>query len=78
MSRVLLLTDAAMERHDPPEHPERPARLAAVAAGVADGAATTGASLERRTPPPAEPAAIERIHARSYVAALDEAATAGG
>ena len=78
MSRVLLLTDAAMERHDPPGHPERPARLAAVAAGVADGAATTGAALERRVPALADADAIERIHAPAYVAALDAAAASGG
>ena len=78
MSRVLLLADAAMERHDPPGHPERPARLAAVAAGVTDAAAATGAALERRTSAPAEAGAIERIHAPGYVATLDEAAAGGG
>lgn len=78
MSRVLLLTDRAMELHDPPGHPERPARLGAVVAGVTDAAAATGAGLERREPVPAEPDAIERIHPAAYVATLDRAAATGG
>lgn len=78
MSRVLLLTDHAMDRHDPPGHPERPARLAAVGAGVADGAAGSGAGLTRRAPTAAATAVLERIHAQAYVAALDAAAGGGG
>ena len=78
MSRVLLLTDPAMELHAAPGHPERPARLGAVTAGVADGAAATGAQLERRTPEPAEPTSIERVHPAAYVATLDRLASDGG
>ncbi|MEP6807817.1 MAG: histone deacetylase [Chloroflexota bacterium] len=77
-ARVFLLTDAAMARHDPPGHPERPERLDAVAAGVADGATAGGATLER---PPAEPAdqvALERVHSRAYLKLLDDAASLGG
>src|SRR3989304_262483 len=39
VARVLLLTDPGMAVHRPPGHPERPERLDAVSAGVADGAA---------------------------------------
>jgi acetoin utilization deacetylase AcuC-like enzyme len=76
--RVLLLTDPAMAEHRPPNHPERPERLAAVAAGVADGAAAAGAVLAQPAVEPAGADALERLHPARYLAALDEAATQGG
>ena len=76
--RVLLLTDPAMAGHDPPGHPERPERLDAVAAGIADGAATARATLERPNVEPAEQAALERVHPGSYLELLDDAARLGG
>jgi acetoin utilization deacetylase AcuC-like enzyme len=76
--RVLLLTDEAMSRHQPPGHPERPERLTAVASGVADGAAEAGATVDRPELVPAEPAALERIHPAAYLELLDQAAGAGG
>ncbi|HEY8771672.1 MAG TPA: histone deacetylase [Candidatus Limnocylindria bacterium] len=76
--RVLLLSDPAMAEHRPPDHPERPERLVAVAAGVADGAVAAGADLERPAAEPADAEALERVHPARYLAALDEAASQGG
>jgi len=76
--RVLLLTHPAMAGHLAPGHPERPERADAVASGVADGATTAGASLERPTVEPADAAAIERVHPAAYVELLDDAARLGG
>lgn len=76
--RVLLLTDPAMERHHPPGHPERPERLDAVAAGVADGAASGGATLERPPVRAADRAALTRLHPAAYLDLLDDAARQGG
>lgn len=75
---VLLLTDAAMELHAAPGHPERPERLAAAAAGVAYGAAAAGVSLERETIVPADDATIERVHTAGYVQELGLTASRGG
>lgn len=76
--RVLLLTDPAMGRHHPPGHPERPERLDAVVAGVADGAASAGASLERPPVLAADRAALTRLHPAAYLDLLDDAARRGG
>ena len=76
--RVVLLTDPAMEGHRPPGHPERPERLAAVASGVADGAAEAGATLDRLALEPADEEALERVHPAAYLALLDDAARQGG
>lgn len=76
--RVLLLTDATMEAHRPPGHPERPERLAAVAAGVTDGAASAGAELELRPVIAAEDEMLARVHPRPHLDALDEVARSGG
>ncbi len=76
--RVLLLTDPAMGRHHPPGHPERPERLDAVAAGVADGAASGGATLERPPVVPANRAALTLLHPAAYLDLLDDAARQGG
>ena len=76
--RVLLLTDAAMERHAAPGHPERRERLAAVATGVERGAAEAGAELIVRSPTPASDEAITAVHAAEYLAALDAFDAVGG
>ncbi|MGZ8562464.1 MAG: histone deacetylase family protein [Candidatus Limnocylindria bacterium] len=76
--RVLLLTDPAMALHDPPGHPERPERLEAVAAGVADGAASAGATLERPPVAAADRVALTRLHPAGYLDLLDDAAQRGG
>ena len=76
--RVQLFTDPRMAGHRPPGHPERPERIDAVDAGVADGAAEAGAKLERPTVIPADADALERIHPASYLELLDDAARQGG
>jgi len=76
--RVLLLTDPAMARHHPPGHPERPERLEAVAAGVADGAVRSGVSLERVPVMPADRVALTRVHPDPYLDLLDDAGRQGG
>jgi acetoin utilization deacetylase AcuC-like enzyme len=78
MARVLLLTDAAMQAHAAPGHPERPERMAPVADGVADGAAASGAELAREAVMPVGDADLHRIHPAPYVRLLDDAAAAGG
>ena len=75
---VLVLTDPAMERHAAPGHPERRERLAAVAAGVEEGAAQAGAALLTRAPLPASEAAILAVHDAQYLAALVAFDGAGG
>ena len=76
--RVLLLTDAAMNQHAAPGHPERPERLTAVAEGVADGAESAGAQLVRGTPEPADEERLHRIHPAWHIDRLDEIASSGG
>ena len=63
---VRLYTHAACAGHDPGAgHRERPERLPAIAAAV-DAAGLTE-RLQRCAPPPAPRAALERVHAASYV-----------
>jgi acetoin utilization deacetylase AcuC-like enzyme len=76
--RVVLLTDSGMAGHQPPGHPERPERLAAVESGVADGAAEAGAIVERPPVVPAKDEALARVHPAPYLALLDNAARQGG
>jgi acetoin utilization deacetylase AcuC-like enzyme len=77
-ARVLLLTDERMAGHAASGHPERPERLAAVAAGVADGAARAGAVVSRPPIIAADDVALERVHPGWYVSALEAAAGRGG
>jgi acetoin utilization deacetylase AcuC-like enzyme len=77
-ARVLLLSDPVMAGHQPPGHPERAERVEAVALGITDAAASTGASLEREAVQPADAADLERIHPAPYLALLDDAAAQGG
>lgn len=72
---VWLLTDAAMDAHASPGHPERPDRRGAVADGVRDAA---GDALVE---PPVEPidyATLMVIHDPDYVAMLEELEGQGG
>ncbi|MDQ2933935.1 MAG: histone deacetylase [Chloroflexota bacterium] len=78
MPGVLLLTDPAMAAHDSPGHPERPARLAAAAAGVEAGAHLVGADLELAEITPADDEALLRIHTAAHVARLAAIVAAGG
>jgi acetoin utilization deacetylase AcuC-like enzyme len=72
---VLLLTDAAMDAHASPGHPERPDRRIAVADGVRDAA---GDALHQEAVEPIDDAALATVHDPRYVAAVDEAEAAGG
>jgi acetoin utilization deacetylase AcuC-like enzyme len=78
MAGVLLLTDPAMAAHESPGHPERPARLAAAAAGVESGAHSAGAELELAEIAPAGDEALLRIHSPSHLARLTAMVAAGG
>jgi acetoin utilization deacetylase AcuC-like enzyme len=78
VARVQVFTDAGMAGHRPPGHPERPERIDAVVAGVADGSAEAGAELERPAVVPAAAADLERIHPAPHLELLDDAARQGG
>ena len=73
--RVWLVTDAGMDAHHAPGHPERPERREAVVAGVRDAAGTR--VLERPAPEATE-AQIAAVHDPSLVALLGEASAGGG
>jgi acetoin utilization deacetylase AcuC-like enzyme len=72
---VLLLTDARMDAHASPGHPERPARREAAAAGVRDAA---GGRLVEESTEPATDADLTRVHDPEYVAVLSEVEAEGG
>jgi acetoin utilization deacetylase AcuC-like enzyme len=74
---VLYLTHPRYLDHQPGVgHPERPQRLAA----VEDGAHRSGldSELRRVAPRPATIADLERVHTRTYVAALERFCASGG
>ena len=77
-ARVRLLTDAHMRLHLAEGHPERPQRLAAVAAGVEGGAHMADATLERPPPQEADDALIGLVHPADYLAQLAALAATGG
>jgi len=72
---VWLLTDAAMDAHDAPGHPERPDRRTAVADGVRDAA---GGALVEQAPQPASDGMLADVHDTSYLALLEETEARGG
>jgi len=59
-------------------HPERPARIDAAMAGVADVARELGTDLEVVTPEPADTGALTRVHSAAYLARLEEFCRDGG
>jgi len=72
---VWLLTDAAMDAHQAPDHPERPERRDAAAAGVRSAAG------DRLVEPACEGATddqITAVHGDAYLAMLGDADEAGG
>ncbi|MDH3605451.1 MAG: histone deacetylase [Acidimicrobiia bacterium] len=74
--RLLHLTHEAFELHsNGPQHPERPERLGAAAAGVR---AASGIDVLEAIPPRAEAADLERVHSKSYVAAIESFCSSGG
>ena len=73
---VALYTHADMLDHRPRRgHPERPERLAAVTAALADAA---GLDLDVREAPLVEPADLLRVHDKAFVSALKIIAPASG
>lgn len=76
---VLLLTDREMERHPAPAgHPERPARLAAAAAGVSDAASRLGAELRQGGGRAASAEELQRVHPAAFLERLRSSAAGGG
>ena len=73
--RVALFTDAGMDVHAAPGHPERPDRRKAAASGVRDGA---GDRLAEPAVDAATDEELAAIHEPRYLAMLDEAEALGG
>ena len=72
---IWLLTDAAMDVHEAPGHPERPDRRIAAAAGVRDAA---GERLMEAMCVPASDDEIAAVHDARLIALLEEADRRGG
>ncbi len=72
---VMVLTDAGMDVHASPGHPERPERRVAVADGVRDAA---GDALLEPAVGPADDAALALVHDPLYLALLSGADERGG
>jgi acetoin utilization deacetylase AcuC-like enzyme len=72
---VWLLTDAAMDAHESPGHPERPERRDAAAAGLRDAA---GDALVEPGVQEIDDASLAAIHDPRYLQALAEAGEGGG
>src|SRR5436309_683174 len=74
---VVLETHPAFLAHDTGAgHPERPARLRAVLAGIE--AAGVGDAVRHLAPRPATRAELERVHPAAYLDALERFCAAGG
>jgi acetoin utilization deacetylase AcuC-like enzyme len=72
---VLLFTDSAFALHETGAgHPERPARLGALIAGVQD----SQESVDVRQPAPASRAALELVHDAHYIDLIQRICAAGG
>lgn len=68
MEQVWIWTDEAMTRHDPgSSHPDAPARLSAVRAGLA----TTSADVKWKRPTSASPVDLVRVHTEEHLKRLD-------
>ena len=74
---VLFATHPRFADHDSgPHHPERPARLGAVEAGIE--AAGLGEAIVRVSAPPAPDEALERVHPAAYRRSLQSFCETGG
>ena len=73
--RVLLVTDAAMDRHAAPGHPERPERRDAVASGVREAA---HAGLVERPARRADESLLVAVHDPAYLSVLRQIDRDGG
>ncbi|MCB9761501.1 MAG: histone deacetylase [Alphaproteobacteria bacterium] len=71
MTEVLILSDAAMVKHDPgPQHVERPERLSALLAHLEQRPVE---GVAWRAPKPASREAVERVHWSDYVDLVESA-----
>ncbi|MEM6492340.1 MAG: histone deacetylase family protein, partial [Pseudomonadota bacterium] len=69
--RCALFADPVFETHNAGlPHPERPERLAAIAAGLED---PSFADLDRRTPPAAGPDLLALVHTPDHIAQISAA-----
>ena len=75
MARAVLFHHPAALGHDPGAHPERPARIAAITAGLEERG---WLGYERRTSPEATRTQLEALHDPSYVDAIERLCAAGG
>jgi acetoin utilization deacetylase AcuC-like enzyme len=64
--------------HDGGNHPERPARIDAVMAGIAELAPELGNELEIVTPVRADATALQRVHGPDYLHRLQDFCESGG
>ncbi len=78
MLRVIGPSGGTGTVHDGGGHPERPARIDAVMAGVAEVARTLGSDFELLPAAAADPAALSRVHAPAYLQRLEEFCRSGG
>ncbi|MDP8959590.1 MAG: histone deacetylase [Actinomycetota bacterium] len=75
--RILLVSHEACRAHRPgAQHPERPARLDSVLAGVRD--CSPGVQVLEAEAPRAGRRVLERLHAPAYVEAIERLCAAGG
>jgi acetoin utilization deacetylase AcuC-like enzyme len=76
-ARLVVVTPNGPDGHDPgPAHPERPARLTAALAGVAD--AELGDALHRVSGRPATDGELQLVHDARYLEELEALAARGG
>ena len=66
------------DAHDGGNHPERPERIAAVMAGVAEVAQVLGSDLVVTAPEQATRAQLEEVHTRAYIDRLEQLCASGG
>lgn len=75
LSTLLLRHDSSLDHDTGPSHPERPDRIRAVDAALADARFD---ALSREDAPWGEAKAIVRVHPQAYVSAIEEAAPRQG
>jgi acetoin utilization deacetylase AcuC-like enzyme len=76
--KVTVVGPSGGTEHDGGRHPERPARIGAVMAGVDAVAAALGSDLVLVAAAPAPRAALARVHAGPYIDRVQQLCAAGG
>jgi acetoin utilization deacetylase AcuC-like enzyme len=77
-AKVLVVGPSGEASHDGGRHPERPSRIGAVMAGVADVEQELGSDLVLLPAVAAEVDALERVHSARYVESVRQLCAAGG